>query len=287
MGLHQSDHNRCLIKGVVTKMVGEELEEGMELMFLRGQGIGMFLSQAKPEEVFYAPGFGWCSIDRPWVDDEGNPVPMELKSTRFSSKYPITEWTKGEGYKHANYICQLATYVVKKLRNERAEINSVRRSVEWDELDGEVVISSKRYSGFLYVLYELGDYTNRKPEQRCFELQYTGAELLSWEGELDRRHGLLTTSLRHLNLPYYTDLLATVGDHLPIAFEDIAPALPPVEEHFAWECEAYSRCPLKDLIGCPGDKNNAKWTLPFHIEEEYYTRAEKEKIPRPPKGGKK
>lgn len=280
-GFHQSDHTRCLIKSTVSKLVDEELEEGLELMFLRGQGIGMFLSQSKPEEIFYAPGFGYCSIDRPWEDDDGNIVPMELKSTRFSSRGLITE--------HANYISQLATYVIKKLRNERSEINSIRRQCDLPELDSPVVEHSDRYSGFLYVLFELGDYTDRKPEQRAFEFKFSGIELLVWEGELDRRHELLVESRRVLADPdneavqYAID---RIRDRIPIEFGVLEDVLPPVKEHFDWECDKYSECPLRVLINCPGTESNAQWGLPFFIEEETYTRREKPKAPPKPRKGK-
>src|SRR3990167_3456160 len=98
---------------------------------------------------------------------------MELKTTRFSSAYPITE--------HENYITQLATYVVKKARREQGG-----------------VLADESYYGYIYALFEQGDYVVRKPEQRAFEFQFSGKELLQWEAELDQRHGYLEQSYARL-----------------------------------------------------------------------------------------
>lgn len=273
-GWHQSDHNACLRKSVIKRLLAEKfpslipgeewlVDERTALMFLRGAGIGAFLSEHRNEEVFYADGFGWCSIDRPWQDPNGREVPMELKTTRFSSAYPITE--------HENYISQLATYVVKKARREQG-------GVERDE----------RYYGYIYALFEQGDYVVRKPEQRAFEFEFSGRELLVWEQELDQRHGHLEQSYRALEQrwesdPHFQLEFEKLADYIP-ADVDFETLLPPVSEHYEWECNKYDECPVKALINCPGTSDNGRWGLPFVVESESYVREHRvRKEPKPKK----
>ena len=275
---HQSDHNRCLIKSVVGRFIqdkfnvdnGDEgewlIDERTALMFLRGAGIGAFLAEHTPEEVFFAPGVGWCSIDRPWTDDDGRTVPMEIKTTRFSSAYPITE--------HENYISQLATYVAKREAHHNRAINP-----------------AGTYAGYIYALYEQGDYVERKPEHRAFQFKFTGQELLDWEGELRRRHYYLEDSLTTLNRRWETDPqfqleMEKLRDQIPVDL-DLASSLPPITEHYQFECDKYSECPMKELIHCKGTGPDGTWGLPFQIDSEFYVREHRERGRKAPKKEKK
>lgn len=262
-GWHQSDHNRCLRKSVVSAFMDRDEEAdlslGTKLRFLRGEGIHSFLSEHKPEYSFYAEGVGFCTIDRPWWDEDGVEWPMELKTTGFSSAYPPT--------KHANYISQLATYVVKKAIKEDGGV--------WPD---------RTYKGYLYVLHEQGDYASRQPEHRAYEFCFTGSELLDWDAELFRRHTELNRALNALKAKEETDLAFSMQaeklkDLLPLD-DQIEDMLPPITDHYDWECDQYGPCPIRELIHCPGNKSNGSWGLPFQVGNESYTRqhrVEKEK----------
>ena len=254
-GWHQSDHNRCLRKSVISAFIDRDedadLTDRTKLRFLRGEGIHHFLSEGKPEESFWADGVGFCTIDRKWNDEAGNEWPMELKTTGFSSAYPPTE--------HVNYISQLVTYVAKKSR--------IR--------DGSIV-PDRQYTGYLYVLHEQGDYVDRQPEHRCFEFTWTGAELLAWEQELQRRHNSLEISLMNLRRleeddESYAMQFEKLRDLLPMD-DTIEGILPDVSDHYDWECDQYGPCPIRALIHCPGKASNAAWSMPFQVGTESYTR---------------
>lgn len=259
-GWHQSDLNRCLRKSVISAFINrneeDDLSEQTKLRFLRGEGIHHFLSEGKPEESFWADGVGFCTIDRKWADESGQEWPMELKTTGFSSAYPPTE--------HGNYICQLATYVVKKSRKH----------------DGHIDVTRK-YKGYLYVLHEQGDYVSRQPEHRAFEFTWTGAELLDWEDELRRRYVSLDSSLRMLTRleeydPDFNMQVERLRDLLPLD-DEIEGVLPAVKDHYDWECDQYGPCPVRELIHCPGNKHNAAWALPFVPEKEEYVRVHRQR----------
>ena len=254
-GWHQSDVNGCLRQAVVKKLIDRddiEIEEGLDLMFLRGEGIHHFLAEGKPELVFEAEGVGWCSVDRLWEDEAGDTSPMELKSTRYSSAYPITE--------HANYIVQLSTYMVKMLHMNHIEVEP-----------------AKEYKGYLYVMYEMGDYATRFPEQRCFQLLISGTELLKWEEILRQRYSQLRTSYDELS-GFFTQPgnemeLEKLRDLVAVDV-DLTSMLPPLAAHWGFQCEY---CSIKELISCEGTKHNAEYGNPFFVEEAKYTKEHKER----------
>ena len=264
-GWHASDHIRCLRKSIWTKLTGrettdaEDLDRGSayrtELLFIKGEGIGSFYEEHQAEYIFGVPDFGTCSVDRLWQEDETTFL-MELKSTDMSAGYAPTE----EGSATNGYIMQIATYLVKHLLNNGG--------VETD----------KKYKCFIYVFYNHGDYLNndRRPDHRAFEIRLWGWELLQWEEELQKRHGMLEESWGKFQEAekdtYNAGQIERMRDLLPTHGIDLESLLPPVSQHWAYECETYSRCPLKDLIDCPGTKNNSAWSIPFEIEKEEYAR---------------
>lgn len=241
----------------------ESDSRGQQLRFLRGEMKGYYLAEGVPEEVWFTgqtpddeDGF-WCSIDRPWQEPEDPyPMPMELKSTRYSAAKPIQELF--------NYMCQAATYTVKKA---------------W-KMDGHIDLD-RVYHAYLYALFEQGDYKgDRLPEDRAFQLEWTGQELLDWDGEITRRHDELVKSFHAL-----TELLRVdrgfqfeaekVRDWIPTETpEAFLELLPPITDHYTWECSDYGECPLVALIGCPGKGDDSSWKLPFKVTEELLVREE-------------
>lgn len=264
-GFHATDHLHCLRKAVWEYVTGRSIVSAEEeqdpqqgyrtqLTFLRGEGIGNFFEEGKPEYRFWADDFGTCSVDRLWEED-GNTFIMELKSTRMSAAYPLNE----EGSATNGYIMQVITYLVKHMIKE-----------------GLPIIPDEFYKCFIYVFYDMGDYTggDRRPDHRAFELRVGGEELLWWNEELQRRHFLLIESMEKFDGlredKYASDQIDRMVDLLPV-YLDLEEFLPPVGEHWPFECDKYSRCPLKDLLDCPGTANNAKWGIPFEVKE-YYAR---------------
>ena len=270
-GFHQHDFNQCLRKTALFHFLQQfpETSTGLRLKFARGEAMGSWLNLGQEEDVFHAPGLGWCSIDKLWLDEAGNSVPLEIKTTDFSADSPIAE--------HVNYICQLATYVAKKAR-----------------LTFGSIIPEGEYCGFLSVLFNHGNYKPtegrgpRDPDGRAFTFFFGGAELLEWEAELERRVAAVNASLVSLRRwedqqPGASLEAEKLRDWLPTETpREVLELLPSVQDHYPWECEEYSRCPLKDLIDCPGTAANAAWSLPFEITEQRLAREEK-----PMKGQKK
>ena len=266
-GFHQSDFNQCLRKSAMYHFLGRSLEDWTEttlLRMLRGTLKGSYLSQNQPELVFDSDNFGWCSVDRLWPDNlvrgaaAVDQTVMELKSTIRSSNRPINDST--------NYFCQTATYVLKKAR-----------------LDGWDILPWSTWHGFLYVVYERGDYKSPDPDHRAFELTWTGQELLDWEVELQRRRDAVMDSLDFLHIEaaaknneaFLFDV-EKLKDRLPAEDGDaFLELLPPIEDHYGFECDAYGPCPVKELLGCPGRAEDSAWDkLPFQLVKEEYARVE-------------
>lgn len=267
-GYHATDHLHCLRKSVweyVTDRPLLDAESSLhpdsayrtQLLFLRGEGIGNFFEEGKPEYRFPSPdGFGVCSVDRLWEAD-GETFIMELKTTRMSAGYSLLK----EDSATQGYVVQVVTYLTKHM---------VKEGIPFDP--------SKQYKCFIYVFYDMGDYTgnDRRPDHRAFELRLWGHELSAWNEELMRRHALLVKSMQTFDnvraaTQYDKEQLDRMTDLLPVHL-DLEALLPPVGEHWSYECEQYSRCPIKDLIDCPGTAGNAKWKMPFQIEKEVYAR---------------
>ena len=265
-GWHQSDVNQCLRKSVVDRWLREEAPQDqgypkslrhldydyrLDLKFLRGEGLHHFFSEGKPEFVEYDPDLGWYSIDRTWpeemtlVTNTGAvyhipQTPMELKSTDYGMNKPVTEMM--------TYITQIATYAIKWVRFHLPEL-------------GDEDLEAAHLSAFLYIYHNRGDYKGNKPDHRAFKLTWVGHELLEWEREIGNRHATLQLAFNRLTHD------ASVGG-LPTSM----PAyMPPIDQHYSFECEAYGPCPLKELMNCPGTAESASWDrVPFVVEAEHY-----------------
>ena len=262
-GWHQSDHNRCLRKSVVDRWLRErpstltdvprslmdlDYDYKLELKFLRGEGMHNFLSEGKPEFVEYSPIVGWYSIDRLWFEDvtirlpDGRvytmpAVPMELKTTDYGSNKPVTEMM--------TYITQVATYTYEWVRYQLPDLTD-------DD------IRACEFHSYLYILHNRGDYKSNMPDHRAFKLTWGGQELLDWAAEISRRHNSLQRG--------YEALVENSLEELPISFDHL-PYAPDISDHYGFECEGFGRCPLKDLMGCPGVKEDAAWErVPFVVD---------------------
>ena len=281
-GWHQSDVNQCLRKSVVDRWLREEAPPAsgypkglrhldydyrLDLKFLRGEGMHNFFSEGKPEFVQYDPNLGWYSIDRVWEEgvtlrlSDGrvyhmDAVPMELKTTDYSMTKPVPEMM--------TYLTQIATYTIKWVRYQLPDLS--------DDDIGECDLHA-----YLYIYHNRGDYKGNMPDHRAFKITWRGTELLEWEAELTRRHTQLDRS--------YGDLVVGSREDwggLPNSFDDFD--APHISDHYGFECDAYGRCPLKDMMGCQGTEASAAWDrVPFGLDGVAYMNPVKESKP---KGGK-
>ena len=266
-GWHQSDVNQCLRKSVVDRWMREEAppdsgypkglrhldyDYRLDLKFLRGEGMHNFFSEGKPEFVQYDPNLGWYSIDRVWEEgvtlrlSDGrvyhmDAVPMELKTTDYSMTKPVPEMM--------TYITQIATYAIKWVRFHLPELPD-------EELE------AGNLCAFLYIYHNRGDYKGNKPDHRAFKLTWVGHELLEWEREITKRHEALNLAFQDLVSDAYNigGLPSTMPRYMP-----------PIDQHYSFECDSYGPCPLKEMMGCPGTAESAVWDrVPFVIAAEHY-----------------
>lgn len=118
-----------------------------------------------------------------------------------------------------------------------AELKSTRKtanahpadaSPQYFEQLGTYALFEGRTAGMAVILHLAGDYgkTTRWPLMKAWDVQWEEGELPAWRAELERRYAMVT-----------------------------GPELPPLEEHFEWEC---SECEWRKIGKCPGGSAERK-----------------------------
>jgi CRISPR/Cas system-associated exonuclease Cas4 (RecB family) len=162
--VHVSDLIYCLRKSWYRRQVirGAGLDEDTALLFMMGQGFHLVLQALGDSEIPIEFDGIHGTVDL--IECEGElAVPCEIKSTKYSSRKPISELN--------HYFEQLAAYVA-----------------GWG-----VMIGERLTRGRLYSVHMNGDYReNRGYTLVARDVDFDPFELEQWRGELQvRKAGLL------------------------------------------------------------------------------------------------